>query len=160
MKNTVMQICALSVFCGIALCLTPEGGVKKATKLCCMLLMMITVLSALRSFDYSEYSLELARYREKGNTLADKAQERSERLNRLVIERECAAYIRKQAELLGINELHAEPGLRWDSAGVWVPESVRLSGTCTCEQKERLQSLISAELGIDAAHQEWITDET
>ena len=160
MKNTVMQICALSVFCGIGLCLTPEGSVKRATNLCCMLLLMITVLTTFRAFDYAAYSLELSRYRELGNQLAGDAEERGERLNRLAMERECAAFIRQQAEAIGIRDLDAEVKLRWDVQGIWVPEAVRMNGCCSEEQRIRLQALISAELGIDESRQEWDMDET
>lgn len=159
MKNTVMQICALSVFCGIALCLTPEGSVRKAVNLCCTLLLMITALTALRSFDFTEYSLEIARYREMGNTLSEEAEERSERLNRLLVEQECADYILRQAETLGIRGLQAEVRARWDTSGVWVPESARMIGSCSDEQQAELQALICADLGIDERHQEWVGDE-
>lgn len=159
MKGFVSQICALSVLCGLALSLTPEGSVKRMTNLCCMLLMMISVLTAVRSFDYSAYSLELAHYRELGHSLADEAEERSNRLERLVIEQDCAEYIRRQALSLGINELDPIVKTRWDTSGVWVPESVRMTVSCSSDQREKLQALISAELGIDEMHQEWIVDE-
>lgn len=159
MKQFVMQICALSVFCGLALSLIPEGSVKRMSGLCCMLLLTITALTAARSFDYSAYSLELSRYREMGRSLAVEAEERRSRLERLVIEQECADYIQQQAELLGIKKLRAEVGARWDTAGVWVPEFVRLNGEFSTEQSVKLQALITAELGIDELHQEWTLDE-
>ncbi len=160
MRDLVLQLCALSVFCGLALSLTPEGSGKKAVSLCCMLLLMITVLTAIQSFDYSAYSLEIARYREMGNALADRAEEQRERLSRQVIEQECAEYIVNRAASLGVSDLHAEVSARWDSAGVWVPDSVRIVGALNQVQRSELQSLISADLGIDAMHQEWIIDET
>lgn len=160
MKNYVMQICALSIFCGLALSLTPEGSVKRMTGLCCMLLLLISVLTAFRSFDYSSYSLELARYRELGHELAGGAEESSSRLERRLIEQECAAYILRQADSLGIKELSAAVKLRWDSSGVWVPESARMIGSCSADQRTRLQALIAADLGIDDLHQEWIVNET
>lgn len=159
MTDFVKQICALSVFCGIALSLTPEGSVKKATALCCTLLLMMTALTAFRSFDYSTYALEIARYRELGHALADDSEERTERIKRLVVEQEYAEYIRQQAAAIGINDLKVAVSVRWDTAGVWVPESVRLSGSCTDDQRAGLQTLISADLGIEKTHQEWIRDE-
>ena len=160
MKNTIVQICALSVFCGVALCLTPEGSVKKAANLCCLLLLLATLLTAFRSLDYDEYALNLARYREMGSALADDAQERKERLNRQIMELKYEEYIRQQALTLGIKDPRAEVTVRWDTAGVWVPGSVRLSGDCAPDLREKLESLITAELGIDGSLQEWVTDET
>ena len=159
MKSFISQICALSVFCGIALCLTPEGSVKRMTSLCCMLLIMISALSAFRSFDYAAYSLELARYRDLGRDLSSKATDGGQRYERMLIEQECADYIQRQAASVGITETNVQVAARWDTAGVWVPESVRLRGSFTNDQRNRLQELIAAELGIDEMHQEWIEDE-
>lgn len=159
MKSFVGQICALSVFCGIALCLTPEGSVKRMTSLCCMLLIMISALSAFRSFDYASYSLELARYRELGRDLSKEATEDGQRYERMLIEQECADYIKHQASSAGIAKMSVQVAARWDTAGFWVPESVRLRGSFTNDQRNRLQELIAAELGIDEIHQEWIEDE-
>lgn len=159
MKGFISQICALSVFCGIALCLTPEGSVKRMTSLCCMLLIMISALSAFRSFDYASYSLELARYRELGRDLSSEATDGGKRYERLLIEQECADYILRQAESLGIAEITVQVSARWETVGVWVPESVRLQGSFTNDQRARLQEMIAAELGIDLMYQEWIEDE-
>lgn len=160
MKDLLLQLCALSVFCGLALGLTPEGSGKKATSLCCVLLLMISVLTAFKSFDYAGYSLDLARYREMGKELANQAEEQKERLSRHVIEQECAEYIINRAVALGVTDLRAEVSARWDSAGVWVPDSVRIIGTLQSNQRAELQALISADLGIDDEHQEWMIHET
>ena len=159
MIGFVRQICAISVFCGIALSLMPEGSVKKATGICCALLLMISALSAFRSFDGAAYALELTRYREMGHALADETEEHRERIERLAVEREYADYIRQQAAVIGIGDLSVEVRTRWDTAGIWVPESVRLKGSCPEKQRKKLQELIAADLGIEKTHQEWITDE-
>lgn len=159
MTGFVRQICALSVFCGIALSLMPEGSVKRATGLCCALLLMISALTAFRSFDYSTYALELARYREIGHALVNETEERMDRIDRLVIEHEYADYIRQQATVIGIQDISVEVKARWDSAGIWVPESVRVTGNCSEEQRAVLQERIVAELGIDQTHLEWIINE-
>ena len=159
MTGFVRQICALSVFCGIALTLMPEGSVKKATGLCCALLLMITALTAFRAFDFSTYALELAHYREMGRALAAETEERRERIDRLVIERETAAYISRLAADTGMREPIVEVEARWDTAGIWVPEKIRLTGVFTDEQRAILQERISADLGIDNTHQEWILNE-
>lgn len=159
MRDNVGQICALSVFCGLALSLTPEGGVKKATAFCCSLLLMLCVLTAVQSLDTASYSLELARYRELGKELAADAEARTERLNRLVIEQECETYILNRAASLGARELQASVTARWDSEGFWVPDSVRLTGRIGVKQRDELSELITAELGMDEEQQEWLTDE-
>ena len=159
MKEFVTQICALSVLCGLALSLTPEGSVKKMTALGCSVLLLLCTLSLLKSLDYSEYSLELARYRELGTEMTEDTMARVGRLERRVIEQECADYIEKQAQSLGASALGVTVTARWDTEGLWVPERVTLTGSVTVEQKERLRQLIAAELGLDDEHQEWMTDE-
>ena len=124
-----------------------------------MLLIMISALSAFRSFDYASYPLELARYRELGRDLSSEATDGGKRYERLLIEQECADYILRQAESLEIAEITVQVSARWETVGVWVPESVRLQGSFTNDQRARLQEMIAAELGIDLMHQEWIEDE-
>ncbi len=160
MKETVLQIGTLSVFCGLALSLTPEGSVKRATALCCSVVLLLCLLTQVRQFDYGTYSLELSRYRELGESLRIEAEDRSQRLNRLVIEQEIEAYIHNQAALLGLEDLNISVGLHWSTEGFWVPDSVTISGTVGAEAKKRLTALISAEIGIEEDHQEWLSDET
>ena len=159
MKDFVSQICALSVLCGLALSLAPEGSVKKVTALGCSALLLLCLATEFKSLDYSQYSLELARYRELGTEMTEDTMARVGRLERRVIEQECADYIEKQAQRLGAASLTASVTARWDTEGLWVPERVTLAGSANADQKERLRQLIAAELGVDDRHQEWLTDE-
>ncbi len=159
MRGVIAQLCALSVFCGLALSLTPEGSVKRATALCCSVLLTLCLLTAAKDFDYGSYALELSRYRELGETLRGDAEARTQRLNRLAVAQECEAYIQKQAAALGAPELRAAVGLRWSTEGFWVPDSAVLTGRIAEDARERLSALIAAELGIGEEEQEWLTDE-
>lgn len=156
MSGLIRQLCALSVLCGVALLLTPEGSGRRALAVCCSVLLSLSVLTAFGSFDFDAYSLELARYRDMGDSLADEAEERSRRLNKTLIMRQLEEYIRTQAEELGMSGLRAEPSVRWSTEGFWVPESVRLTGDFDAEREKRLREIIAADLGIPAEKQEWV----
>ena len=123
MSEALRQLCGLSLFCGIALGLMPEGGVKKAASIACTVVLIMTVLLPLGALDLSEYSLELAKYREMGEQLEEKGSEARDSMSRTVIERECEAYIMDKAEVLGIELTAVKVRAFWSSEGVWVPES-------------------------------------
>lgn len=159
MADTIKQLCALSVFCGLALSLAPEGSVKKAAGICCTVALLSCLVGCIRGFQTEDYALELARYRELGESLAVDAQEEKQRLDRLVIERECAEYILSRAEAEGLPLRQAQVYARWSVEGFWVPRRVLLQGELSAAERERLCALIEAELGVGAAEQEWLEGE-
>ncbi len=157
MSDVIRQLCALSVACGLALLLTPEGGVKRAVQIGCSVILILSVLGAVRSFDFDSYALELARYREMGRDLAEDAGERSRRLSKDLMEREIEDYLASQAAALAIGEFHAEATLRWSTEGFWIPDHVRLTGRFDETQQRLLRERIAADLGVPEKEQEWIS---
>lgn len=155
----IRQICALSIFCGAAMSLTPEGGVKRILAILCTAALMVTVLGALRSIDYEDYALEISRYREQEKSFLEQSTEMNERLNRLVIEEEYETYIMDKAREYGLAVERAEVDLRWSTDGLWVPESADIVCRATEEQRSLLTGIIQAELGIAAEKQRWSEDE-
>ena len=91
MTEALRQLCGLSLFCGIALGLMPEGGVKKAASIACTVVLVMTVLLPLGTLDISQYSLELAKYREMGEQLEERGDAVRDSMSRTVIEQE--AYV-------------------------------------------------------------------
>lgn len=155
MREALRQLCGLSLFCGIALGLMPEGGVKKAASIACTVVLIMTVLIPLGRFDLSEYSLELAKYREMGEELMRTGDEVRDSMSRTVIEQECAAYIMDKAEALGIELTEVRVRAFWSGEGVWVPESAAIRSGCSENDRKRMSEMIFAELGIPAEKQEW-----
>ena len=160
MKELVRELCALSVFCGLALSLAPEGGVRRVMAFGCALVLLLPVVTAVKSFDYGSYALELARYRDMGRALSEDAAAQREKLDRFAAERACAAYLGELAASLGAADLSADVRVRWDTGGFWVPERAALRGSCTPEQKKALSGRIAAELGLDGSRQDWEAVET
>lgn len=157
MSDVIRQLCALSVFCGLALMLTPEGGVKRAVQIACSVLLILSVLSTVGSFDFDSYALELARYREMGSDLAADAGERSRRLSKDLMEQEIGDYLASQAAALEIKDFHAEATLRWSTEGFWIPDHIRLTGIFDETQQRLLRERITADLGVPEKEQEWIS---
>lgn len=160
MTDAIRQICALSVFCGLALALVPEGGVKKAASVLAALLLFFPIMTAVKDMDTDAYALDLARYRSMGSSLASESAERLERLNKQVIIEQCEEYILSRAGAEGLTELKAEVRVQWSTDGFWVPVSVRLTGFCPEDKKEKLRQIIAADLGIPKEEQEWQEDES
>lgn len=155
MSGGIRLLCALSVLCGLALSLAPEGGVKRMMSLCSAVLLMLSMLSLIRDFDIGAYSLEMARYRELGREISAEGEDSRARLQRAVIENECEQYILHRAESMEIRALEASVTARWDSTGCWLPISVELSGNVSEADRETLAEWIETDLGIGKDKQSW-----
>lgn len=159
MYGVLREICALSILCGVAVSITPEGGAKRVIGILSSAILIIAIITPLKDFDFENYALELARYREQEAELTAKGEEINERLNRLVIEQECQAYIMDKAIEIGFEVKEAKVTLQWSTEGVWVPYSAEISGEATPEERLRLGESIKAGLGIPPERVVWAENE-
>ena len=159
MKTGIRQLCMLSVFCGAAMSLCPEGGVRKIMKVLCTAVLMTALLSPLKKTDMSRFALETARLRELEAGMAEKGAEAEKRLSRPVIEQQYETYIMDKAADMGLNIQEAEVGVQWSSEGFWVPYSADIKYSGSREICSRLASAVESELGIPEERQSWIGDE-
>ena len=151
MADILRRLCFLSVLFGTALSVSPDGSVKKTMNLLCSVILICVVLTPLSDMDISEYALEMAKCRElEAEALMDNTQ-LNDRLNRMVIENECEAYIKDKAKLLGI-EADVNVLAQWSTEGLWVPYEIRLN----CKENFELSEIIKIELGIPKERQEWL----
>lgn len=155
MKEAMIQLCALSILCGAAMSIMPEGAVKRVTAIVCSVVLISAAAGPLMELDLSVYGVELARYRQREAELSKKGEALNEELNRLVIQERCGAYILDKANELGLELELEQMELRWDTGGFWVPHSARMKWTGTELSREKLASAIEAELGIPADRQYW-----
>ena len=158
MKDCVRALCILSVFCGAALSLCPEGGGKRVLRVLETAVLLAVILRGLGQLDLSPYTAELAKLHEKELELSGRAEALESRLDSLVIEEEYRAYFEKRAETCGVGPIEVHIRARWNKDGLWVPDSasIRLS---TDRGKEELSRILTGDLGIPAEKQEWIIDE-
>lgn len=155
---SLRSICAASVFFGVALTLFPEGKEKRIASLCATAALVLLFCSFVRGMDWETYSLSLAKARETGAGISSDAANESRRLNRLVIERECEEYIMDKARDCACPLRSVKVSAAWSREGLWIPESAALHLGADQSGRERLSSLIEAQLGIRAERQEWIVE--
>ena len=102
MSAAIRELCLLAVLCAAVTSICPEGNVKKICSLTCSIVMITAALKPLAGFDFNEYAVQLTHYREMSAALTESSQELDNRLNRLVIEEECSAYIWDKAREYGV----------------------------------------------------------
>ena len=146
--QSIRQLCALSLLCGAALSILPEGGVKRVAEVVCTASLIIAIVSPLKA-------LESARRHDLESSLTADAKAAEQRLNRLVIEQEYEAYIMDKALELGLEGLAVDVEVQWSLEGLWMPYGASISGVCSQTGKEQLSALMAADLGIPYERQRW-----
>lgn len=158
MSGAIRELCLLAILCAAVTSVCPEGNVKKICCLTCSVVMITAAIKQLVGFDYREYSARLAQYREMGTVLTENSQELDKRLNRLVIERECAAYILDKARENGVDIAEVRITASWSMDGFWYPSGVELRCPEPETARQALGGLIERELGIEESEQIWYGD--
>ena len=159
MGESLRQVCALSVLCGVILNLTPKGGVKRVMTVLCAAALICAVLTGIRATDMEEYRLALSQVREQEAALEQNGADLEERLNRLVIEEQLRAYILDKAAQYDLVLRELQLTLDWSLEGMWVPGGVSGRYQGTEDAMTRLVRILEAELGIPAGEQNWSADD-
>lgn len=155
-QESIRQLCAVSIFCGAAINITPEGGVRRIMQLLCTAALTMAILSPIKEIDFDIYALETARLREAEAAINESAERIDDRLNRAVIEEQCEEYILDKAEDLGANVSGVKVQAQWSLEGIWVPYSTEIDAPDISGAKAALESVIENELGIPAERQMWM----
>ncbi len=159
MSAAIRSFCILAVFCGAALQLTPEGSVRRILQVLVTAILLIQLLSGIRSLDRDLLGREIGRLRENEQRFRLEAQDVRERMDRLVIEEEVRSYIQNKAGQKGLTVTDIQPELRWETEGCWIPTGLTLRGKGSGEAVSELLAELEAELGIPRERQQWIEDE-
>lgn len=155
-QESIRQLCAVSIFCGAAINITPEGGVRRIMQLLCTAALTMAILSPIKEIDFDIYALETARLREAETAINESAERIDDRLNRAVIEEQCEEYILDKAEELGANVSGVNVQAQWSLEGIWVPYSAEINALDIGGAKAALEGMIQNELGIPAERQMWM----
>ena len=158
MNSAILQLCILSMICGAALSIIPDGGPRRVTELLCTAVLTAAVLSPLKELDLDSYALESAKLKAVEDELLSSAAEAEDKLNRLCIQQEYNEYIMDRAAQLGIEEIEVSVLVQWNLEGVWVPDLVQITAECEKSRKEKLCALITSELGIPPERQYWYSE--
>lgn len=158
--SCIRRLCALSILCGAALSISPEGSAKRVMNIVCAAALLCAVIQPLAGMDFSEYALELARTEQRRGEFLENSGEINDRLNRLVIQGKYEAYIMDKAAEFGIPMTAVRVEVRWNAEGLWVPDSAKYTCSgCGETEKTALVQTVEAELGIPAERQQWGEDE-
>ena len=155
MEKTLYACCAVSLFCGVALCLCPEGSGKRALSFVCSVVILSAVINSIRGLDWEEYALEGARLREREQAFLEHNLEIRQELDRRVIEEGYEAYVMETAQKLALPLREVRVVAEWSLEGLWIPHSAVLTGECSEEQRGILASRLETDLGIPRERQEW-----
>lgn len=152
-RNQLLGIVAAAIICGIVTRLLGEKGTQGAlAKMICGLFLMFTVIRPIADLrignitDIADwYSAEADQAVSAGTSMTRNALRES-------IKAQSEAYILDKAE-----QMNAELTVRIELSGddIPIPQSIRLTGKVSPYSKNRLQTIIEEDLGIDKEHQEW-----
>ena len=155
MSEMLRELCVFSVFCSLCCMIAPSGGGKNTIRIAGAVILLLILLEPLGTLDMKQYSAALAMYREEEERMLSDSEELSERLNRMVIEEQCRAYIEDKAEKLSLTVTELSIQFEWDTRGFWFPVSLRGKYRGDGQQAENLTGIIAAELGIAETSQKW-----
>ena len=158
MRTWILSVTISAMIIAVAESMMPEGTVKKVAKLTGGLVLMLGILQPIVRMDYDDLFLA-------ANGLPDisvQAQETQKSGNqeilKSIIEEELSAYVLDKAEKMGCScevEFHCIPG----ESGTPMPESVKVRGQLTAQQRSAMQALLAEDLGIPKEQQTYINEE-
>ena len=154
-KSWLIGIVCCAVAVAIADNLMPKGAVKRVSKLLCGIILLIATVKPLIDIDFSTLSRYMVEYNNAAGQYSADLSEVNERLSKVIIEEQSAAYILDKATSLDM-DVTAEVEARRGDGELWYPYEATLSGEYTDAQKNELSELIEAELAIPAQRQNWL----
>ena len=126
--------------------LMPKGPVKKVGTLICAMVLLCVVLRPVVDWNISVPETTLGGIWEQNHVWQEQLEQDSGAMLKTIIERQTGAYILDKAANLGaacqVEVLCAQQD------GIWVPQSVHITGQLDEEQKRKLTAVIQSELGI------------
>lgn len=155
LRSWILGLAGAAVFCAVMTEICPKGAVKNIVKMLCGMVMAFALLSPLMSLDMGSYSLNMSRYRQKGEEIVAGGKDLAQTYSRTIIETDCRAYILDKAAALGLELRDASVSLKWSGEGFWYPVECTLEG----EYSEALSNAIASELGIGRENQKWSGDD-
>ena len=151
----VLGLAGAALLGAFALALTPEGRVRRVVRLLAGVVLALALLRPLASFDFDSYAVSLAVGRDAAALAVDGFAESNRRLERTLIESECAAYISDRAARLGLRLEAASVTAKWGDALCWYPYEARLRAETDAAARRALEQTIETEnsVGFDVSRQ-------
>ena len=151
-REYVLSLTAAALLGGILLSCVPEGSGRKILRLVCGILLTVTALKPLGQLRLPNLDAMSGEYRQQAEAAVAVGQEMARLEAREGIHKALEAYILDKAAELGVD---VTPEVFTDESGI--PVSVRLEGDVSLGMRQKIQTIITNDLGIPGEAQKWIT---
>ena len=151
-RQYVLSMTAAALLGGILLSCVPEGSGRKILRLVCGILLTVTALKPLGQLRLPNLDAMSGEYRQQAEAAVAVGQEMARLEAREGIHKALEAYILDKAAELGVD---VTPEVFTDESGI--PVSVRLEGDVSSGMRQKIQTIITNDLGIPGEAQKWIT---
>ena len=155
-QTYLLELVAAALIGAILTALTPEGGVRRAVRLGCGLLMLLCALQPLKRFDAEDVSRLLAGLQMQQDAAITGVEVKNRELVCAIISEKAEAYILDKARLLGMN-ISAEVEARDKGGGPFL-YSVTYTGHAEDGQKTALEDYVEQQLAIPKERQMWYSE--
>lgn len=156
MAEMLQKVCFLSIAFAIASTLTDDAGVSHILQILCTAILLICVLEPVKQIDFEGFALNMAEYRAKEEEILQNGEKMNAELNRAVIEKKYASYIKEKAEELGVKAGNVRVKTKWDASGIWVPQEAYIEVEEEGMKENSLRKIVKAQLGIPEERQTWV----
>lgn len=146
-RNWFIGMSCAAMVVAVAGSITPEGSLRRISRLAGGLLMMLAAISPVSRMEDRLLDRVLTEYQLTTEQYHDALAEKNDQLYKTIIEENTAAYILDKARALGIL-CRAEVTFAYDEKGNPYPDVVSLFGDWTEDQRGRLSTILESELGI------------
>ena len=151
MSGWFLGITCAAMLAAVARSLMPPGPVRQVGNLICAMMLLWAILKPLNLDVTKNLAIDVPALTKQSER---ELEEKSGQIMKSLIEQESGTYIVDKAAQMGIAcsaQVHCCQG----EGNVWLPVRVRISGQLTQKQRQQIQQMISADLGIDASMQEF-----
>ena len=104
-SDAILQLCTVSIICGLVLTISPSGTCKTAMQILCTAILISAILEPIADIDFESYSSQRIKAKELEEAFLQNASEAEENLSKIVIQQECREYILDKACSLGIDQI-------------------------------------------------------
>lgn len=152
LRQYIISVVTAAILCGILTGIVHKGISKEVIKLICGAFLAITLLRPvlnIQGFDFSDFGIS---YSQEAAEAAAQGENYSTEAVADIIKAETESYILDKAGELNLS-VRVEVSLRDD--GIPIPTKVRLTGAATPLAKQKLEEVLTKELGIAKENLIW-----
>ncbi len=160
LRGWILSLTAAALLTAGAEALLPKsGGVRKAGRLVCGLIMILVLLQPAAARPRVDWAARMTEYRAQAGLYTAGLEETDEMLLQTIIEERSGAYIEEAAAGQGIECRVTVTCARGPEDAYPHPRGARVQGDLTEEQRRQVTDLLERELGIPGSAVIWDTED-